>query len=56
MPFFPETFGGALSRQQDEGGAQLLARRLRLFRAVLESLAWLHQAGVTHRGAMPRVA
>ena len=44
MPYFPETFKTALSERQGETGSELLARRIRLFRGVLHTLAWLHQA------------
>ena len=44
MPHLPETLKTALTERGGETGSELVARRLRLFRVVLQTLAWLHQA------------
>lgn len=53
MPYYPETMQTVVAGREGETPAQLLMRRLRLFRQVLQTLAWLHQAEVTHRDIKP---
>ena len=54
MPYFDQgDLAGHLAPREGEGGTARLGRVLRLFRQVLETLAWIHQHGVAHRDIKP---